>query len=306
MGQRLFYATPTGKHPHPGYVTSMRDIEMSMASFDRRPEDFAFACGPVQMARSEIAERACRGVCNEKHVHGDEKSCKRVPYDYLLMHDDDLIVNAAGPLGNPVDAWHAIFEANPDVGVIGGVYLRENMETPTIVMSHPVYPEENCHAVAGMPFGAFPVSGIGTGFMMIRVSALAKLREKEDGAHSLFQFPFNRNRWGSVNHSGEDYDFCARMRGIGYKVLADSRFETAHIKESGTLNFHHATYEAGFSDKNPNIMERLTRLRKAVVAGVVAIKVDGIDCLDHTPVLIAEANEYAEKRAAKATKKEAA
>jgi len=308
MGARLLYATPTGKHPHPGYVTSMRDLEMSCASFERRPEDFAMACGPVQMARSEIAERALRGVCKVPHDHtADGANCKLEPYDYLIMHDDDLVVNAAGPFGNPLDLWHELFEKNPEVGVIGAVYLRERMDTPTIVISHPEYPEEHCHLVYGMPYGPFEVGGVGTGFMMIRVSLLRALKTKEAGAHTMFRFPFNRTRWGTVNSTGEDYDFCARARGAGFKVLADSRIETVHIKETGALRFNHHAYEAEWSDNSPIALAKAQKLKESFEPGIGAIQIGPYMCLDHVQKLKAEAaaNELAERRATAAPKEAA-
>jgi hypothetical protein len=309
MADRLLYATPTGKHPHPGYVVSMRDLEMSCATFERHPNDFQMASGPVQMARTTIAERALAGApCTERHDHQAKKGndCKLAPYDYLLMHDDDLIVNAAGPVGNPIDAWHAIFEKNQDVGVIGAVYLREAMETPTVVMSHPDYPEENCHVIAGLPPAPFPVAGIGTGFMMIRVSALRELVEKEDGAHAIFRFPFNRTRWGTVNHVGEDYDFCARMRGAGYKVLADGRFETMHIKETGQLIYSPDTYNARWQDGSPGVRERAEKLRRAVPSLMTAIRINGVDCIDHVPAVKFDAEQASMRRAERAAKKKEA
>lgn len=311
MADRLLYATPTGKHPHPGYVVSVRDIEMSCATFERRPGDFQMAAGPVQMARTTIAERALAGACNQRHNHAldDGKNCVLEPYDYLVMHDDDLVVNAAGAAGNPLDAWHALFQANPDVGVIGAVYLREKMETPTVVMSHPQFPEENCHVISGLPPAPFAVSGIGTGFFMIRVSALRELVEKEDGAHAIFRFPFNRTRWGIVNHTGEDYDFCARMRGIGYRVLADARYETAHIKDSGTLTYHQPSYEAQWADGSPGCRERAERLRGCLSKHMTIVTIDGVMCVDHIPALKADAEVAARARLERATaraKKEAA
>ncbi len=299
---RLLYATPTGKHPHPGYVVSVLDLNMSIATFERRPADFQMAAGPVQMARTTIAERALEGACHQKHNHALDggKHCVLEPYDYLLMHDDDLIVNAAGSAGNPIDVWHGLFERNPQVGIIGGVYLREKMETPTVVMSHPEFPEENCHVVAGLPPAPFPVAGVGTGFFMVRVSALRELRDREDGAHALFRFPFTMTRWGIVNHTGEDYDFCARMRGIGYQVLVDARFETMHIKESGQLSYHHETYESQWVDGAPQFRERCEKLRGCVPAKMTSIVINGVSCIDHTPALRWDAEQRAAKRAASA------
>jgi hypothetical protein len=274
MADRLFYATPTGRHPHPGYVASARSLELTCRSFERGVNDFMFAAGPVQMARTTIAEHAInRG------------------YDYVLMHDDDLIIHPVSPVGNPLDAWHNLLDQQRDVAVIGAVYLREKPQIPTVVMSHPQYPEENCHVIHGFPSTPTPVSGIGTGFMMIRVSALRELRDKEDGAHALFRFPFNRTRWGIVNHTGEDYDFCARMRGLGYKVLADSRFETCHLKESGPLVYRHDEWERGWADDAPDITPRVMALRASCQPKIAIIKIGNMLCLDHVPQLISDANE---------------
>jgi len=283
VADRLLYATPTGKHPHPGYVSSARQIELTTRSFKREVKDFLFAAGPVQMARSTIAEHAINDG-----------------YDYLLMHDDDLIVNAGGAQnGNPLDAWHDLFYREPSVGVIGAVYLREKPHIPTVVMSHPEFPEENCHVVSGLPPQPMAVSGIGTGFMMIRVKALRELRDKEDHAHALFRFPFNRTRWGIVNHTGEDYDFCYRMRGIGYKVLADARWETVHLKESGPLHFQQAEWEASWNDDAPGVRDRALALRAACAPKMTLTKINGLICIDHVPQLISDANDLAAKKAAK-------
>lgn len=289
MADRLFYAVPTGRHPHPGFVTSMRALEMSCRTFGRETRDFEFAAGPVQMARSTIAEHAIdRG------------------YDYLLMHDDDLVVNPVSALaGNPIDEMHETFKQNPDAGVIGAVYLRERPQIPTVVMSHPEYPEENCHAVHGFPPAPMDVSGIGTGFMMIRVSALRELREKEDGAHALFRFPFNRTRWGLVNHTGEDYDFCARMRGIGYRVLADARFETCHLKEAGPLMYRQADWEAAWTPGALGLEERAHALRASCQPHIALMQIGSMLCLDHVPQLKFEASEKADRKVAEATKEAA-
>jgi len=283
MADRLLYATPTGKHPHPAFVASARTIELTCRSFERNVHDFLFAAGPVQMARSTIAEHAINDG-----------------YDYLLMHDDDLVVNPSSKVGNPLDVWHDVFYREKDVGVIGAVYLRESPMIPAVVMSHPDYPEENCHVVSGLPPAPMAVSGIATGFMMIRVSALRELRDKEDGAHTLFRFTFNMTRWGIVNNTGEDYDFCARMRANGYKVLADARFDTCHIKESGRLAYNQAEWERSWDDNAPGIRERVQALRAQCQPKMALKAINGTLCIDHTPQLAFEAEETARVRAKRA------
>ncbi len=289
MSERLLYATPTGKHPHPMFVSSARQMELTCKTFKREVRDFLFAAGPVQMARSTIADHAINDG-----------------YDYLLMHDDDLIVDVARDdqknVINPLDVWHDLFTKEPGVGVVGAVYLREKPRIPTVVMSHPQHPDENCHVISGLPAQPMEVSAIGTGFMMIRVSAMVALREKEDQAHSMFRFPFTRTKWGIVNHTGEDYDFCVRMRHAGYKVLADARWDTVHIKESGPLRFQRDDWEASWKDDAPGIADRCNELRQACAPKMQLTNINGLLCIDHVPQLIADADELAAKRAAKKEK----
>lgn len=324
MGDRLLYATPTGKHPHPAYIQSARLMEASCRSFERRIEDFLMAAGPVQMARSKIAEQAMRGNCYRRHDHkADAANCKHEPYDFVVMHDDDLAVDVAygpctvphdhgsglecdRPRVNPLDAWHDIFARNPDVGVIAGVYLREVMETPLVVMSHPDYPEENCHVVAGLPHGPFVTSGVGTGFFMIRVSAMRAMVEADELAEEcMFRFSFGQTRWGVTNATGEDYDFCSRMRKAGYRVLADPRFPSVHVKESGLLRYEHGAYEAdwGLGPDGKVNEARVRRLRSQLEPLMSLRVIDGVLCIDHTQQLAATA---ANRAARRAPKKEAA
>src|SRR5262249_17959298 len=150
---------------------------------------FVFTAGPVQMARTRIADAALAGTCREMHdcrARGGS-DCKKRPYDYVLMHDDDLMVQPFGPIGSPVDVWHKMFQENPDIGVIGAIYLREGLEIPNVVVKHPPSAEV-CHAVARFPDKPFECHGIGTGFMMIRREVLERLADvaDDDGGRAMF------------------------------------------------------------------------------------------------------------------------
>ena len=215
----LLYATPTAGHPKPRYVSSMRILELTCRSFGERGlSDYLTACAPVQMARSRIAEAAVNGK-----------------YEFCFMHDDDVFVGPNHPVkdltdgwllhGNPLDAWHTLMKDHPDVGVIGGVYMREEPFMPNVAIPHPDYPEELCHAVAGFPDRPVEVGAIGTGFMLVRVEVFQRLFDIEDadGAPPMFRFPLTPTRWGTLSETGEDYDFCRRVRGAGYRVFADPR-----------------------------------------------------------------------------------
>lgn len=263
---RLLYATPTGGHPHMLYLASVRAIELGCGSFGRRAqEDFVYVTAPVQMARSKIAEVALsRG------------------YDYVVMHDDDMGIDPAVAGQNVLDAWHDHLEANPDVGMLGAVYMRERPIMPNVCVAHPKYPEELCHAFAGYSSRPFDVAAIGTGFVMIRVAALDALvtREYEDGAPPLFRFPLTETRWGMISETGEDYDFCRRLRAAGWSVQADPRVRTVHVKERGHLVYDHPQWEAACAAPES---ATLAEIRSNCHATLTFEKrADGVLYIDHT------------------------
>jgi hypothetical protein len=250
-----------------------------------------FTTGPVQMARSAIVEMAMDGFPDRKIG----------AYDFVIMHDDDLVIEAdkTGVLGNPLDVWHDLFAKHPDVGVIGSVYLRESPQIPTVVMSHPDYPEENCHMVSGFGETPLSVAGIGTGFMMIRVSVLRALCEREPG-YPMFRFPIRPTRWGPVTASGEDYDFCSRVREAGYKVIADPRWRTRHIKDTGNLVFDRTEWEAKWADDAPGIQERCAELKARCQPKMEFRVIRNTLCIDHVPQILSDAAADAAKKTARA------
>lgn len=252
-------------HPHIGYVQTVHAMGVTCKTFERGPKDMVFCKGPVQMARSRIAAQTI-----EQH------------YDFVLMHDDDLAVDPVGAMGNPLDVWHELFDVNPDVGVIGAVYLRERPLSPTVCMPHPEFPEELCHVVAGFPFAPLEVAALATGFMMIRRQVFEALADDQD----MFRFTARKNRWGGISQRGEDYDFCVRAREAGWKVLADPRFTTTHMKDQGPLVFNWHDWEAGWKDGAPGVAERADELRGHLGNGPRVIEIRGMAAIDHTPLLM--------------------
>jgi len=269
-GHRLLYATPTGKHPTVAYCKSLHDMELTCKTFERTAADMVFTVGPVQMARSKIAEQTV-----------EEK------YDFVVMHDDDLLVQCLGESGNPLDAFHELFEKHPDVGIIGAVYLRERPNMPTVTMPHPEFPEELCHIVAGMPYAPFEVAAVGTGFMMVRRQVFEALHEEGRG---MFRFSHRKTRWGTVSEVGEDYDFCVRARAKGWRVLADPRFGTVHFKDQ-PHKFEWHDWEAAWQDDAPGIQDRAKEMRTAVGPGPKFLQLTGgLVVIDHTPLLTGAAD----------------
>lgn len=286
-------------HPHPRYTLSVRALELSCKSFERGSHDFEFATGIVQVGRTSIANHAMAGRCPERHQHGP--SCVAVPYEYLLMHDDDLEVTPECRAGNPMDAWHAMMEADPTIGIIGAIYLRESPVMPNVTVPHPQYPEELCHVLFGMPAEPFEVGAIATGFMMVRVSAMneIRLREEDEGAPPMFRFPVVRTRWDMAAVMGEDYDFCVRMRAAGYRVLADPRFPTVHHKPTGPLGFEHGAWEHGWTQDPIGSANRARDLRAACGENALRMeKIGNFTVLDHTAQRQVDAKAWRGRKAA--------
>lgn len=298
---RLLYATPTGGNPKMGYAVCLRAMEMGIRSFGVRAlEDFAAVASPVQMARSQLALRALRGRCFKEHDHkADGCGCEAEPYDYLLMHDDDLMVAPTGPLGSPVDVWHKYMQENPDVGIIGAVYLREGLMVPNVVFAHPDDPQERCQAVAGFPQGVFECGGVGTGFMLISRACLETLADKcdADGGLPMFRFPMRRRREGMVVEDGEDYDFCKRAREAGFKVLADPRFDTVHIKASGQLTYNRDAWEHEWSQENPAHKDVVAALRAQSAPKMKLAIHEGFLVLDHLEQIAEDSKEWRNRQA---------
>ncbi len=306
----LLYATPTGRHPHIAFVQCMRAMELGIRSFgERRAEDFAFMCGPVQMARTAIAQATLAGKCNMSHRHdeNDGAGCKIEPYDFVLMHDDDLMVDPISTLGNPIDAWHKLFNEYPDVGVIGAVYLREKPQIPNIVVKHPTNAEEVCHAVAGFPNQPFEVAGIATGFMMVRREVFEALYEIEDaqGAPPMFKFGVRKLESGIAVEDGEDYDFCRRVREAGFRIVADPRFSTVHLKDSGPLRYERDQWEHSWdAEKNPGEAEMRAKQLRAHLQPLLKLAImNGMVVIDHTEQRAADIAAWQARVAARAGSK---
>ncbi len=251
------------------------------------------------MARCKIVEAALHGRCFEEHDHGDGKSCNVRPYDYVLMHDDDLMVQPYSPIGSPVDVWHEIMNENPDLGVMGAVYLRESLEIPNVIVQHPTSPEV-CHAIARFPGQAFVCAGIGTGFMLIKTKVLAELYNiaEDEGVMPIFRFAFRTREGGTVAEDGEDYDFCKRVIKAGWKIAADPRFDTIHVKESGLLRYSWDEWEKKWADpKTPEEVAAfkvtIDKLRSQMAPLIVPALQDGFLIIDHTKQLEADTKAWA-------------
>lgn len=277
---RLVYSWPTGGYPKPAFVNALSQIRMGQSLADHGPNDIMSAQAPVQMARTQLCVEAMKGG-----------------YDFIVMHDDDLQIGAC-EAGNPIDNSVAIMRDHPDVGLVGALYMRESPTLPTFVMRDPRFEvTEAAQGICGIPSIPFDCWGIGFGWVCIRVEAIRKLAELDDGP--IVRFSTFNDVAGVARELGEDYDFCARLHGVGYRVIADPRYKTDHWKRTGVLSYVHDDWEAACqSTENP--------IKVPAPEGSKMIEINGITCLDITPFRFAEGEQRARERAEKAAASKAA
>lgn len=257
----------------------MTAIRMGTKGFDHRVEDAVWTTGPVQMARCEIARKALDGG-----------------YDYVLMHDDDLVVDhVGGSRGNPLDTFLALMQSDPKLGVVGAVYLRESPLVPTINMWHPDRqdtqdgPGEQVTAICNLPRAPFEVAGVGTGFMLIRAQVLRDIDEMTGGIDPFLFWPY-QSQYGMPTVIGEDFYFCWRAQQAGWKVIADPTVSTVHEKDiSGRLEFSQYKWDPADGKREHTV---------GGPEGSQLINVNGIDCLDVSPCRIREREIAAARKAA--------
>lgn len=273
---RLVYAWPTAGYPKPAFVNSLSNIRCRQSLADHQPHDVMCASAPVQMARTQLCVEALGGG-----------------YDFMVMHDDDLDLGNCDA-GNPIDNSIDIMLTNPDVGIVGAVYMREKPLIPTFTMYHPEYgAEEHCAGIGGIPPVPFDVGGVGFGWVMIRMEVVRKLAELNDGP--IIRFAKKADVAGIVREIGEDYDFCDRTHELGYRVIADPRYKTEHHKRTGILTYQHDKWEAKFASPDDPIQIEAH-------AGSKLIEINGITCLDVSGSRFAEAKALDEKGGLKPAK----
>jgi hypothetical protein len=150
--------------------------------------------------------------------------------------------------------------------------------------------------------------------MLVRREVLEKLTEiaDDEGGMPVFRFGFRKRGGGTMAEDGEDYDFCKRVTAIGYKVVADPRVATIHIKETGLLEYNWADWEAKWAEPTDEKSAAALKATSEKLAGQVAPLMEigfaknGCMVLDHTKQLAADEAGWAERVAKRHTKKEAA
>lgn len=242
-----YYGIPTGGHPKAMCLESF----VSVANV---------AKGYFCVAQALLPES--RNVLT-KLAHG--KGC-----DYLLMQDDDVSVPASAYI-----ALKQILDSDPKVGMAAAIVLRAGPVIPNASLFDPDYGDWSPYpvlaaVVRGMPKEPFPVAGIGTGFCLVRMSALHEVREAY--GNKVWKFVEYTDRWGNEGAYGEDIWMGLRLNKLGWKVIADPRHRTVHMKDTGHLVYDPNEWDAGQTiDVSPYAPEDV-RFRQ----------INGIYCFDPT------------------------
>ena len=105
--------------------------------------------------------------------------------------------------------------------------------------------------------------------------------ELEDGPLPMFRFnPFRRLASGFHLEEGEDYDFCRRVREVGFKVFADTRLDTVHCKDTGLLRYHQPDWEDQWTQRDASgaptetVIQNVRALNVSLSPGVVPMELD--------------------------------
>jgi hypothetical protein len=164
------------------------------------------------------------------------KKAIRMGAQYIIYWDDDVLVPA-----DAVKRMYNFMEKNPEVGVTGAVCTtRQDPAEPVVYRTHG---DGACWDFeAGEGAIPEPVLGVGSGFMMARVSAItdiiAKLTVDNNGAEvpvwadeTVFKPHEDQTRGINVRELfwGHDVRFCRLMQEAGYHVCVHGAVLCGHL-----------------------------------------------------------------------------
>ena len=140
-------------------------------------------------------------------------------YDYLFFVDSDMIYRT--------DILDKLYERHKDV--IGAIYsMRSGKEHGPAIYSY-VKEKDTFQQYKHWPMnkGIIKVDGIGTGLLLIKVSALKKIPAPRF-AYLECETP---DKEGNRRRLGEDLSFCKRCAKNGIRIYADTTLWTGHLGE---------------------------------------------------------------------------
>lgn len=145
--------------------------------------------------------------------------------DYLLFIDDDVTI--------PPDAITRLVAAGGDIalGCYPGIKtFGDGTSRVYIVLLYLSGGAEDCYT--SWPDGVVEVAGGGAGCMLIHRRVLETILYPWFRFQGTYIAPA-----ATVITMGEDIDFCARARSLGFRILADGSVRCGHRKEVDLTHF---------------------------------------------------------------------
>lgn len=150
----------------------------------------------------------------------------RVKGDFLLMIDDDIVL--------PPDALAkllAVFESNPEAGVVGGLYYARDGIRPMAVAGWNAYDTTAAYTPAFL-HDPVVVDGVGFGCVLVKTAVFKALREPYFSAQVFLEESLRR-----VRVCNEDYLFCKQAAGAGFTTYLHAGVRLGHYDRASGRTF---------------------------------------------------------------------
>ncbi len=140
--------------------------------------------------------------------------------DYIWFIDSDIIF----------DENHIAMAMESDEQILAGIYCKKSKGIEPCINTLPGHVETQCG-------GYQEIARAGTGFLRIHRSVLERMKDcGEDNPNwSMHYTNHGKDEWdffqvGVVNkeYLSEDWYFCDKARGLGFKVILDTRIQLRH------------------------------------------------------------------------------
>lgn len=196
----------------------------------------------------------------------------QVGADYLLMLDDDHVINTTGATG-PTDSYDILkkllkhHEDHPDAGVIGALYYHRGGECRPVLMKQQgdayVYLRDD-----EIKRDLQEVDVQGGGCMLIKMSVFDKIGSA----------PFEPE-----HEYGTDFQVCRKAKEAGFGVYSDTSIEIGHVKNQRSIVTGQNRHEHYAQSINNNdeiaknyLMAKILREFRADVMEYMSIKDVGV------------------------------
>lgn len=158
----------------------------------------SFICGSlIYDARNKLAAQAMKAEA-----------------DYVMWFDSDMTFAP-----NTMIKLLQDMEANPDAGIISGIYFRRSVPyTPVAFQEFDIVDgKAKFTNYEGELTGIHEVGGVGFGCCLVRADVLFECFAKYETCFS------------PIASVGEDLSFCWRAKQLGYKTLLDTDIKCGHV-----------------------------------------------------------------------------